>query len=194
MKNKFLSAIFGVVFSLAAFNGLAQAQNVRANAERISGDTFSFSAKTPKGARVYSYKKVTQVTLKAIDNGLDALFAIARKHNYFSHLNYADYAVYIARADRQKNADGNYSPAIAIAPNQYAGSVYDQGGFIYVAGMVIADNPSAFLIVDYNEKNLNQTSDIVRYEGEHIILYFNDRRLFNQTADHSKGGGHPILQ
>jgi len=26
------------------------------------------------------------------------------------------------------------------------------------------------------------------------VLYFNDRKRFNETLDHSKGGGHPILQ
>jgi hypothetical protein len=34
----------------------------------------------------------------------------------------------------------------------------------------------------------------VRYEGEHIVLYNNDRRRFQATLDHSQGGGHPILQ
>ncbi|MGI8468195.1 MAG: hypothetical protein ACR2N3_07065 [Pyrinomonadaceae bacterium] len=177
-----------------SFENFAQTLNVTANAERISGDKFDFSAQTSKGARVYSYQKINPATLKAIDTGLDNLFAVARKHNYYSHLDYSDYTIYIARPDRLKNADGNYSPGIAIAPAQYAGSVYDKGGYIFVAGMVISDNPSAFLIVDYNDQNLSGVSDIVRYEGEHLILYFNDRQLYNQTADHSKGGGHPILQ
>ena len=34
----------------------------------------------------------------------------------------------------------------------------------------------------------------VRFEGEHIVLYQNDRRRYQETADHSRGGGHPILQ
>jgi hypothetical protein len=37
-------------------------------------------------------------------------------------------------------------------------------------------------------------STLVRYEGEHLVLYYNDRALYEKTADHSKGGGHPILQ
>jgi hypothetical protein len=40
---------------------------------------------------------------------------------------------------------------------------------------------------------LQRITDVVRYEGEHIVLYHNDRRKYRQTADHSKGGGHPIL-
>jgi len=163
-------------------------------AEKISGDKFKVSAKTPKGASVYAVKSPTSSVLRAIDKGLTDLFAIARKHEYRTRLNYSDYSVYIARSDLRENRKGNYTPAFAI--NQigtYAGSVYDQGGFIYVAGMVISFKPSAFLIVE-NNKNLNFTSDIVRYEGEHIVLYHNDRKLFDQTQDHSKGGAHPILQ
>jgi hypothetical protein len=34
----------------------------------------------------------------------------------------------------------------------------------------------------------------VRYEGEHLVLYHNDRRRYQRTFDHSKGGSHPILQ
>ena len=192
-KQKCLIFIAAVVLFAAVFAD-AQTPSVTANAERISGDRFSFSTKTAKGAKVYAYRKVSPAVLRAIDDGLNNLFAIARKHDYYSHLNYSDYTVYIVRPDREKNSDGNYSPAFAIAPAQYAGSIYDKGGYIYAAGMVISNSPSAFLIVEYNEQNLNGISDIVRYEGEHLILYFNDRQLYNQTADHSKGGGHPILQ
>lgn len=194
-KQKYLILSLAILlFGFSVFSVSAQTSGVTANAERISGDKFNFSAKTANGARVYSYRKINPATLKAIDNGLENLFAIARKHDYSSHLNYSEYTIYIARPDRLKNADGNYSPAFAIASAQYAGSVYDKGGFIYAAGMVISNSPSAFLIVEYNDQNLDGISDIVRYEGEHLILYFNDRRLYNQTADHSKGGSHPILQ
>jgi hypothetical protein len=107
-------------------------------------------------------------------------------------LNYSDYTIFIARADRNKDSAGNYSPDIAVAANQYAGSVYDQGGYVYAAGMVVGYNPSAFMIAEH-ERNLQRITDVVRYEGEHIVLYHNDRRKYRETADHSKGGGHPIL-
>lgn len=196
MKNRKFLVFAWIIFCVGFLNFKSPAQTpfVTANAERISGDRFGFSAKTSAGAKVYSYRKISLAHLQAIDKGLNDLFVVARKNHYNSHLNFADYTVYIARPDRQKNDEGNYSPAFAINSAQYAGSIYDKGGFIYVAGMVISNSPSAFLIVDYNEQNLDGVSNIVRYEGEHLVLYFNDRRLYNQTADHSKGGGHPILQ
>jgi len=101
--------------------------------------------------------------------------------------------VFIAKADRTKNAAGEYSPDIAVGAAQYAGSIYDQGGYIYAAGMVIYFTPPAFVIAEHT-KDLDRVSNVVRYEGEHLVLYFNDRQRYEATKDHSKGGSHPILQ
>ena len=59
--------------------------------------------------------------------------------------------------------------------------------------MVIANDPCSFVIAEHT-KNFERVSNVVRYEGEHLVLYHNDRRRYAATADHSKGGGHPILQ
>jgi hypothetical protein len=131
--------------------------------------------------------------LTAIDRGFAELFAVARRHGYHTRLNYYDYTVFIARADRTVNNAGQYSPDIAVPAGQYAGSYYDQGGYVFAAGMVLAFNPSAFIIAEH-DRDWQRVSNVVRYEGEHLILYHNDRRLYERTADHSRGGGHPILQ
>lgn len=133
--------------------------------------------------------------LRAIDKGFDQLFAIAKKdeYNYKRSLKHSDYTIYIAKADRTENSAGEYSPDIAVGAAQYEGTKYDQGGYIYAAGMVISFRPNAFLIAEH-KKDFTRVSNVVRYEGEHLVLYHNDRKLFNETADHSKGGGHPILQ
>lgn len=191
--------LFSILFVfICAASGKVYAQipgnpRVTQLAERQSGDRFTFAARTPQGAFVYGVKPPSQAMLTAIDRGLDDLFAVARRHGYRARLNHSYYSIYIARPDRLKDRDGNYSPGIAINAPQYNGSEYDQGGFIYVAGVVFYLNPDSFLIVDY-DKNLSAVSEIVRYEGEHIILYYNDRNLYNQTGDHSRGGGHPILR
>lgn len=180
---------------LFAFTQVGQAQNrtVLAEARRITGDSFTFSARTPKGANIYSVSKPSAAMLGAIDQGLTDLFAVARKNRYGKRLNYSDYSIFIAKADRTKNAAKQYSPDIAIGAAQYAGTEYDKGGYIYVAGMIVALNPCAFVIAEHT-KDLNRVSDVVRYEGEHLVLYHNDRRRYLETADHSTGGGHPILQ
>lgn len=164
-----------------------------AQAQRVTGDTFRFQSTTPRGVRVVSVNRPSSEILRTIDKGFSDLFVVAAKHGYRQHLNYSDYTVFIAKADRTKDSAGNYSPDIAVPAGQYAGSGYDQGGFIYAAGMVLANSPSAFVFAEHTS-SLNRISDIVRFEGEHIVLFFNDRRLYQQTVDHSRGGGHPILQ
>jgi hypothetical protein len=183
-----------LLLTLVALTGSSDAQTeLTRTAERISGDSFKYSGTTPKGAKFFAVQRPDAQTLDAIDNGLDDLFAVARKNGYGRKLNYSDYTIYIGKPDRLKNAAGEYSPDIAVGAAQYAGSVYDQGGFIYAAGMVISNDPCAFLIAEHT-KNLARVTEVVRYEGEHLVLYHNDRRRYDETADHSKGGGHPILQ
>jgi hypothetical protein len=68
--------------------------------------------------------------LSAIDEGLEDLFAVAAKHNYSKRLNYSDYTIFIARPDRLKDINNQYSPDIAVGAAQYAGSIYDKGGYV----------------------------------------------------------------
>lgn len=162
-------------------------------AARITGDDFPIFTQTPNGVRVYAVNQPSSKVLKAIDEGFSELFRIARRNNYRNRVNYSDYTVFIAKADRTKDINNQYSPDIAVAANQYAGSIYDKGGFVYAGGMVLAYNPCAFIIAEHT-KDFQRVSNVVRFEGEHLLLYHNDRNLYSRTADHSKGGGHPILQ
>lgn len=194
-KIKLLLSICAVCFLFAQTSA---AQNRFENdligkVEKITGDEFRFETETSKGARVYAVKKPGAKMLRAIDDGLTQLFATARKHGYSKRLNHSDYTIFIARPDRLKDINDQYSPDIAVGAAQYAGSIYDKGGYIYAAGMVAAYNSCAFIIGEHT-RDFQRAANVVGYEGEHIVLYHNDRRLFNKTLDHSKGGGHPILQ
>ena len=195
---KILPYIIATLIAGFLFAGNASAQNrvdrvLIGEAQRITNDDFRNLSQTPNGARVYSVNQPNYKMLEAIDDGLTELFRVARKNNYRKRLNYSDYTIFIAEPDRTKNSNRQYSPDIAIPSAQYAGSVYDQGGYIYAAGMVMAYNPCAFVIAEHT-KDFQRVADVVRYEGEHLVLYHNNRRLYEQTADHSKGGGHPILK
>ena len=171
----------------------AQNRGALGQAQRITGDRFTVSARTPKGGSVFAVNRPSAAVLSAIDKGLTDLFAVSRKNRYPKGLAYSSYTIFIGKADRTTDSQGQYSPDIAVGASQYAGSVYDQGGYIYAAGMVISNNPMSFVIAEH-ARNFERISNIVRYEGEHLVLYHNDRRRYSQTADHSKGGGHPILQ
>jgi hypothetical protein len=168
-------------------------QGLVSRARQITGDDFPFAARTRRGVAVLAVSKPRPEVLQAIDQGFSELFAVALRHGYRNRLNYSDYTVFIARPDRLKDSRGQYSPDIAVGAAQYAGSVYDQGGFVFAAGMVVSFDPGAFVVADHT-RDLGRISNVVRLEGEHIILYHNDRRLYEQTLDHSRGGGHPILR
>src|ERR1043165_3407033 len=152
-------------------------------AEQVTGDKFPVVTATPRGVVVFAVETPSKEVLAAIDQGFADLFEVARRHGYRNRLSFDNYTVFIARADRTKASAGQYSPDIAVPAGQYAGVYYDQGGYIYAAGMVLAFNPSAFVFAEH-ERDFTRISNVVRYEGEHIILYYNDRALYEKTADH----------
>lgn len=164
-----------------------------AQAEGYSGDRFDYFTETPRGAHVAALRRPRAEMLRAIDDGLTDLFRVARRNGYRARLNYSDYTIFVGRADRTRNRDGVYSPDIAIGAAQYRGSVYDQGGYVYAAGLVSSFEPCAFVIAEH-ESDWARVANVVRYEGEHLVLYHNDRRRYQETYDHSRGGSHPILQ
>jgi len=194
VKQNILRLLTTVLIVVSAASSLpAQTGPVLAKAQRITGDRFGFVVRTPSGVNVYAVKRPSSAMLSAIDRGLADLFAVARRNGYSRRLNFSDYTIFVANADRNRDSAGSYSPDIAVGAAQYAGTDYDQGGYIYAAGMVISFNPMAFVIAEHTTQ-FNRVSDAVRYEGEHLVLYHNDRRRYSQTADHSQGGGHPILK
>jgi hypothetical protein len=195
MNRIIRSVIFfaGLVFVVAAPETFAQNPRVTMEAERITGDRFRVATRTPRGTAVVAVNRPSSAMLNAIDRGLTDLFAAARRNGYRNRLNHQDYTIYIARADRTQNKDRQYSPDIAVGAAQYAGGVFDQGGYIFAAGMVISNDPLAFIIAEHT-RDFSRVANVVRFEGEHLVLYHNDRRRYAATADHSRGGSHPILQ
>ena len=194
VKQNLLRLFATVLIVVSAASSLpAQTGQVVAKAQQITGDRFGFAVRTPSGANVYAVRRPSAPMLTAIDRGLADLFSVSRRNGYSRRLNFADYTIFIANADRTRDSAGGYSPDIAVGAAQYAGTDYDQGGYIYAAGMVISFSPMAFVIAEHTSQ-LNRVSDVVRFEGEHLVLYHNDRRRYSQTADHSQGGGHPILK
>ena len=188
MKRLIFAPLFVLMLGIAAFG-----QGAVAKAQRITGDRFTVSVTTPKGASVMAVRRPSAAMLNAIDSGLTQLFAVARRNGYRRLVSHSDYTIFIATADRQKDSGGGYSPDIAVGAAQYAGTDYDRGGYIYAAGMVVSNSPASFVIAEHT-RNFNRVSDVVRYEGEHLVLYHNDRRMYMETRDHSSGGAHPILQ
>ena len=189
IKRGILSVIFAIMLSFGVIEAFAQL----GQAQRVTQDRFIFSGRSPSGVNIYAVRRPSGAMLAAIDRGFNDLFAVARRNGYNRRLSFNDYTVFIASADRTQNSAGVYSPDIAVGAAQYAGTDYDQGGFVYAAGIVLSYNPMSFAVAEH-KRDFNRVSEVVRYEGEHLVLYHNDRRRYQQTADHSQGGGHPILR
>ena len=188
--------VIALLITLYAVPLFAQDQRILrlvAVAEQTSGDKFTVITKSKKGVVIYAVTKPTKQMLAAIDKGLKDLFAISKKYKFRNRTKHKDYVVFIAKPDRLTDSDGNYIPNFSIPVRQYAGTDYDKGGFMYAAGIVLGYDPCAFIIAE-NEKKLEQVSEVVRFEGEHLVLFHNDRKRYDETADHSRGGGHPILK
>lgn len=186
-------AIMSFVIAATAQSYRSVSPALIGRAQQVTGDRFTVVTNSPHGVNVVARSTPRADVLRSIDQGFAELFAAARRQGYRNRLSFSDYTVFIARPDRTRDSQGQYSPDIALPAAQYAGGYYDQGGFIYAAGMVLAFNPSAFIIAEHTQ-DLGRISNVVRYEGEHLVLYHNDRRLYESTADHSRGGGHPILK
>jgi len=184
-----------ITFSVQAAGGSYRQINpaLVSRAEQVTGDKFPIVTTTPRGVSVLARTMPRLDLLNAIDRGLADLFAVAQRHGYRNRMRFDEYTIFIGRPDRTRDSKGQYSPDIAVPAQQYASTDYDQGGFIYAAGMVLAFNPCAFVIAEH-DRDLGRVSNVVRFEGEHLVLYYNDRALYERTADHSRGGGHPILQ
>lgn len=162
-------------------------------ATAVTGDRFPVATRTPGGVRVFAVNEPAPAMLRAIDDGFRDLFAIARSNGYRAQLQVSDYTVFIARADRTRNRDNAYSPDLKVAAGGYAGTAYDQGGYVYAAGMVLTMEPSSFVLPEHT-RDWNRVREVVRFEGEHLVLYHNDRRRYEATLDHSRAGAHPILK
>ena len=191
MKTKFFLILFVLVFATLGFKcGKSGGGNPDDGVFR--GRLYKDQrAVTTKGATVFSRTAVNSQLLPLVDEGLDKLFDVSsRLNNYTTGLNHNQYNVYLfPRSFKCENA------AFLVSAD---GSPYDQSEWdkdprpgvctLCAAGMMVDPNDYGMLVVD----DVAIMPVIVRYEGEHLILYHNDRERFTATMYHI-GSGHPIM-
>lgn len=149
---------------------------------------------TPKGVEVISAYPIDTDLLIKIDADLDRLFDIARRKGYSNFSTHQDYRIEIVETD-PRCADGiSFSIIKAVSPGtNYDGTDYDKDprpGFIAICAAGEFDPKTLTIRVTLPGI---ATSDIVRYEGEHRLLFEADRQLYEVTKYHGEGPGHPIL-
>ena len=122
-KLKFSLPVFLILFVVLAVLQKTDAQSrtdrvLIDEATRITKDNFPISSETPKGAKVFAVNQPSSKMLAAIDDGLADLFSVARKNGYTKRTNYSDYTIFIAKADRTRDGNKNYSQDIAVGAAQ----------------------------------------------------------------------------
>lgn len=148
---------------------------------------------TPKGATAYSYQSITHSNMTEIDRGLDRVFDVSRRvYKYTNLLNHGDYRVILFKQSRL--CDGLSVPAFAVNAPDYDGTEYDRDprpgyGAVCAAGLS-AEFEFPLIVVVQNDSII---AEATRFEGEHEILYHNDRWRWQETLFHANGQGHPLL-
>ncbi|MEO8647762.1 MAG: hypothetical protein ABI539_01210 [Acidobacteriota bacterium] len=161
--------------------------------------TEKYKLTTPKGAVIASAERIDPTLAALADAGLDDLFRIAAAppNNYdVSDIPHSRFRIWLfPRSSKCIESaflvDGTGSP--------YEGSEYDKDPsptrcLLCAAGMTMmqgidAANPG--MIVTDDPAMMRR---IVRYEGEHSILFYRDSERYTATMYHiGPNSGHPIL-
>ncbi len=160
--------------------------------------TFAITNKitTSLGTKVWVEDGAEIPSYAAIHAGLEACFEKARCKGYTGALSPSDYTIAVLKAAEERSSDG--MPALAIPAGEYAGTIYDKGGYILIAGQMLqADHEDGNIIAipehSRAEAELTHLALIVDFEAEHIILAYNDGDEFERTKFHGGGISHPII-
>lgn len=155
------------------------------------------SLRTPKGAPVFpeSGVSIDSQEYQAIDDGLDSVFAKVRcnypgtpaGHPGFRH---SEWEVVVFRSEITPG--GNV--AFRVPVDGYAGTKWDQGGFIYAGAMVTGVVGESYTIaLPDSQGRLEAFRNGADYEGEHWWLATVDPEKYRATEVHGQGQGHPII-
>jgi hypothetical protein len=137
---------------------------------------------------------ITYREIASIENGLLQCFAKARLRHYDRPLNLSDYIV--AMVGDSARSPESHTWSYKIDAGAYAGSEWDLGGYILVAGQVIAVGQpygNIIAIPDHHDTDHAQLTEVTMYEAEHIILANCDEALYESTKIHGQGQGHPLF-
>lgn len=131
--------------------------------------------------------------INAIESGLTDAFERAGCVGYPRQRSHADHNVAILRSHEN---DSQGFPAYRLPAGPYTGTEFDKGGYILVAGeMVAAGNPYGnwIAIPEHTSFQTEHARTIADYETEHVLLAWNDGDEFERTKIHGQGTGHPII-
>lgn len=144
------------------------------------------STTTPKGVLVIGHPGTA--TLTEIDRQLDRLFEIASAQGYSGFTRHEGYTVEILPIDSRCQ-----QAAFVLDAPEYDGTAFDMDprpgySVICAAGRFLPDSRR----IQATEAGI-LTSQIVRYEGEHRLLFEVDKERYERTKFHTPENPHPLL-
>ena len=153
-------------------------------------------AVTPKGIQVRSRTNINQALFSEMDTGLDRLFVIARTapNNYSFTISHSEFKIWLL----PRSPLCVSGPGFLVKDTEliYNGSEYDKDpdpnrSIICAAGMTIFQGINAAAPGMVVADDFGHMQAVVRYEGEHGLLFFVDQERYFATQFHPPP--HPIL-
>ena len=183
--------------------------------EVIKGlSTCTYENVTPEGCRVFrSTPRLEPELAAAIDRGINTCLRLAKQSGTINirgekqprapiqhDLEPSDFEVVIVPHGRTHNSDNVYTPDFLVPANQYRNHPDydpDNDGYIHAAEMILNFKKRRFAIAEpvmSHPQALTVIEDVSRYGTDHIVIDEAAPDYAGQVHDHSKGGGHPIIE
>jgi len=133
-------------------------------------------------------------SLEAYERGMADCFRRAGCLGYTRQISHSDYIVAILKSIEN---DSQGMPAYRLPAGQYAGTEYDKGGYILVAGQLVflgTPHGNVIAIPDHElEGQMEHGAAVAGYEVEHVLHGWNNAERFEETKTHGAGNGHPTI-
>lgn len=149
--------------------------------------------KSPKGVTVRSYTAVSSSDLSTIDAQIDYLLVRAAANGLTDTRKHGAISIQIIPRAAQCQTPAFLVHSRVPPGTNYDGSEYDMDP---APGQVSICAAGRYLEAqDLIQVTLDgfRSMDIVRYEGEHWLLFHSDRLWYERTKIHHAGNLHPIL-
>lgn len=133
-------------------------------------------------------------SLDAYERGMTDCFRRAGCIGYTRLLNHSDYIIAILKSTEN---DSQGFPCYRLPAGQYAGTEWDKGGYILVAGqMVFLGTPYGNIIAIPDHilpEHMEHAATVAGFEAEHPLHGYNNGEEFERTKTHGGGFGHPTI-
>lgn len=195
-----------IIAGFAAFCGwliykrLSRPKKIEARVNRIKDRRV-----LPSGLRLWVEKgaTVTDDEIWAIQDGIREVLSrpVIAERGYTKCLRVSDYIVVVLAHSVRAPESQVWSQKIPVA--QYGGGIFDSGGFVYAAEIVVGsalnnvigvpDQMGENITLPNGQTDREEMAAAVGAGVEHCVLAHNDPVEFARTLTHTATSGHPLF-